>query len=165
MRKPVAQGRFSSAFGMRRHPILRRYRMHSGVDWAAPSGTPIMAAGNGVVEKIGTRAGYGRSITLRHTNGYETTYNHMSGYAQGPRRPATASRRARSSAMSARPASPPARTSTSRCWSTTASSTRMKIRVPRGRELQGAELVAFEQERQRIDELLARDDSPVASAE
>ena len=68
---------------MRRHPIVRRYRMHTGVDWAAPSGTPIMAAGNAVVEKIGTRAGYGRSITLKHLHGYETTYNHMSGYAKG----------------------------------------------------------------------------------
>ena len=61
IRKPVATGRFSSGFGMRRHPILKRYRMHTGVDWAAPTGTPIMAAGNGTIEKIGTRAGYGAS--------------------------------------------------------------------------------------------------------
>ena len=64
-------------------PILHRYRMHTGVDWAAPTGTPIMAAGDGTIEKIGTRAGYGRSITLKHLHGYETTYNHMSGYAKG----------------------------------------------------------------------------------
>ncbi len=83
VRKPVATARFSSGFGMRRHPILHRYRMHTGVDWAAPTGTPIMAAGDGVIEKIGTRAGYGRSITLKHLHGYETTYNHMSGYAKG----------------------------------------------------------------------------------
>jgi murein DD-endopeptidase MepM/ murein hydrolase activator NlpD len=80
----VAQARFTSPFGMRRHPILRRYRLHSGADWAAPSGTPIMAAGNGTVEKIGNRGGYGRSVVLKHANGYETTYNHMSGYAKGP---------------------------------------------------------------------------------
>jgi murein DD-endopeptidase MepM/ murein hydrolase activator NlpD len=83
VRKPVAQGRFTSSFGMRRHPILKRYRMHSGIDWAAPSGTPILAAGDGSIKKIGTKAGYGRSITMQHTNGYETTYNHMSGYTKG----------------------------------------------------------------------------------
>ena len=71
---------------MRRHPIVRRYRMHTGIDWAAPTGTPIMAGGDGVVEKIGTRAGYGRSITLKHLHGYETTYNHMSGYLKGLKR-------------------------------------------------------------------------------
>jgi murein DD-endopeptidase MepM/ murein hydrolase activator NlpD len=56
LRKPVAQARFTSPFGMRRHPILRRYRLHSGADWAAPSGTPIMAAGNGTVERSATAA-------------------------------------------------------------------------------------------------------------
>ena len=50
VRKPVADGRFSSGFGMRRHPIMHRYRMHTGVDWAAPTGTRILAAGDGAIE-------------------------------------------------------------------------------------------------------------------
>ena len=68
---------------MRFHPILGYTRMHTGVDWAAPIGTPIFAAGNGVIESAGWDLGYGRRIVLQHANGYMTTYNHMSGFARG----------------------------------------------------------------------------------
>jgi murein DD-endopeptidase MepM/ murein hydrolase activator NlpD len=162
VRKPVAQARFTSGFGMRRHPIVRRYRMHTGVDWAAPTGTPILAAGDGDIEKIGTRAGYGRSITVKHLHGYETTYNHMSGYAKALKRGdhvvqgqvigyigstglSTGPHLHYEVLVNGRFVDP------------------MKIRVPRGRELQGAELVAFEQERERIDDLLVRDEGRVAA--
>ena len=164
VRKPVAQGRFTSSFGMRRHPILGRYRMHSGVDWAAPSGTPIIAAGNGVIDKIGTRAGYGRSITLRHPNGYATTYNHMSGYARGLK----AGQRVRQGQVIGYVGSTGLSTGPHLHYEVLVNGRfvdPMKIRVPRGRELNGAELAAFEQERRRIDELLARDDKAVASAQ
>ena len=57
--------------------------MHTGVDWAAPSGSPIIAAGNGVVEKAGWVGGYGRQTIIRHANGYETSYNHQSGIVRG----------------------------------------------------------------------------------
>ena len=63
--------------------MLGYSKMHTGVDWAAPTGTPIVAAGNGSVEKAGWANGYGRQVVLRHANGYETTYNHMSGIARG----------------------------------------------------------------------------------
>ena len=72
-----------SGFGLRRHPILGYVKMHTGVDWAAPYGTPIFAAGNGVVEKEGWESGYGKYIRIRHANGYETAYGHMSAYAKG----------------------------------------------------------------------------------
>ena len=68
---------------MRRHPILGYYKMHTGVDWAAPIGTPILAAGNGVVIKAQWDSGYGRRVEIQHANGYITTYNHMSGFARG----------------------------------------------------------------------------------
>ncbi len=83
LRKPVAEGRMSSPFGMRYHPILHYWRMHTGVDWAAPIGTPIFAAGNGVVIKAGWTSGYGRRVEIKHINGYETTYNHMSAFGRG----------------------------------------------------------------------------------
>ena len=69
LRNPVPNGKFRSGFGMRRHPILGYSRMHTGVDWSAPRGTPIIASGNGVVEKAGWSGGYGRQTIIRHTNG------------------------------------------------------------------------------------------------
>ena len=83
LRKPMATGEFTSGFGMRYHPILHYTRPHNGVDWAAPIGTPIFAAGNGVVEKAGWDAGYGRRVEIAHANGYVTTYNHMSRFGRG----------------------------------------------------------------------------------
>jgi murein DD-endopeptidase MepM/ murein hydrolase activator NlpD len=163
VRKPVTQARFTSGFGMRRHPIVKRYRMHTGVDWAAPTGTPILAAGDGVVEKIGTRAGYGRSITMKHLHGYETTYNHMSGYAKGLKRGDRVAQNQvigyiGSTGLSTGPHLHYEVLVNSRFVDP------MKIRVPRGRELQGAEMVAFEQERERIDDLLVKDEGRVAAS-
>ena len=88
----MATGEFTSGFGMRYHPILHYTRPHNGVDWAAPIGTPIFAAGNGVVEKAGWDAGYGRRVEIAHANGYVTTYNHMSRFGRGiiERRPCPA---------------------------------------------------------------------------
>jgi len=162
VRKPVATARFSSGFGMRRHPILRRYRMHTGVDWAAPTGTPIMAAGDGIIEKIGTRAGYGRSITIKHLHGYETTYNHMSGYAKGLR----AGDRVTQNQVIGFIGSTGLSTGPHLHFEVLINGRfvdPMKIRVPRGRELTGTELASFEQERKRIDDLLSKDEEHFAS--
>lgn len=78
MRTPVEFARLSSGFGARRHPILGRMRMHKGVDYAAPTGTPIMAAGNARVKFAGWQNGYGRTVILDHGNGINTLYAHMS---------------------------------------------------------------------------------------
>ena len=75
LRNPVPNGQFRSGFGARKHPILGYVRMHTGVDWAAPRGTPIIASGNGTVEKAGWAGGFGRQTIIRHANGYETSYN------------------------------------------------------------------------------------------
>lgn len=83
LRKPIASGEFRSGFGMRFHPILHYSRPHNGVDWGAPIGTPIFAAGDGVVLKAAWDAGYGRRVEIEHPNGYVTTYNHMSRFGRG----------------------------------------------------------------------------------
>jgi murein DD-endopeptidase MepM/ murein hydrolase activator NlpD len=83
IRKPISAGDLRSGFGMRFHPILHYARMHTGVDWSNAIGTPILAAGNGVVLKAEFTSGYGRRVELQHANGYVTTYSHMSGFARG----------------------------------------------------------------------------------
>jgi murein DD-endopeptidase MepM/ murein hydrolase activator NlpD len=80
---PVKGGRFTSGFGYRRHPLLGIRKMHTGVDWAAPGGTPVMAAGNGVVEEAGRKGGNGNYVRLRHSNGYKTAYSHLQRFASG----------------------------------------------------------------------------------
>jgi len=74
---PVLEGRVTSDFGMRIHPILKRYRHHPGVDFAAKVGTPIYAAADGIVKFAGYNGGYGRCVFLDHLYGFETKYGHM----------------------------------------------------------------------------------------
>lgn len=83
LRTPVDGARRSSGFGMRRHPILGYTKMHKGVDFAAPRGTPIRAAGDGVLTFVGTKNGYGRYISIRHNGDYTTAYAHMHRFAKG----------------------------------------------------------------------------------
>lgn len=78
MRTPIDGARLSSSFGMRHHPILGYSRMHTGVDFAAPTGTPIYAAGDGVVKFTGVRGGYGKYIQIRHNAEFSTAYAHLS---------------------------------------------------------------------------------------
>ena len=83
MKTPINGARLSSAYGMRKHPILGYNKKHMGVDFAAPTGTPIMAAGTGHIEYVGTNGGAGKYIRIKHLNGYKTSYSHLSGYASG----------------------------------------------------------------------------------
>jgi murein DD-endopeptidase MepM/ murein hydrolase activator NlpD len=85
MKTPINGARLSSGFGMRRHPILGYSRMHRGTDFAAPTGTPILAAGDGVIVRAGPYGGYGNYVRIRHANGYETAYAHLSRFARGAR--------------------------------------------------------------------------------
>ncbi|MBN9565760.1 MAG: M23 family metallopeptidase [Alphaproteobacteria bacterium] len=78
---PIVAARLSSGFGMRKHPILGYSRMHKGVDFAAPRGTPVMAAGDGVVTFSGRKGSYGNYILLAHSGGYSTVYAHLSRFA------------------------------------------------------------------------------------
>ena len=84
LRYPVDYGRISSGFSSaRRHPVLNRVRAHRGIDFAAPTGTPIKAAGTGRVVSRGWNGGYGNAVVLAHSNGITTLYGHMSRFARG----------------------------------------------------------------------------------
>ncbi len=85
MKTPIDGARLSSHFGRRRHPISGYTRMHKGTDFAAPTGTPIYAAGDGVVERANRFGTFGYYVRIRHANGYHTAYAHLSRFARGVR--------------------------------------------------------------------------------
>ena len=161
VRKPIAEGDMTSPFGMRFHPILHYARMHTGVDWAAPIGTPIYAAGNGVIIKAGWDGGYGRRVEIQHANGYVTAYNHMSGFGRGIAEGARV-----------------VQGQTVGYLGDTGLATGphlhyeviingnfvdpMAIKLPRTREFDGRMLGAFKRERDRIDQLMGEAPSAVA---
>ena len=141
---------------MRRHPILGYYKMHTGVDWAAPIGTPIFAAGNGTIIKAGWHSGYGRRVEIQHANGYVTAYNHMSGFGRGVTRRACASGRARSSAISG---STGLSTGPHLHYEVMVNGhfvDPMRVKLARTREIEGKMLADFKRERDRIDQLMAK---------
>lgn len=82
IRMPIPYARLSSGFGGRRHPVLGRFRLHKGVDYAAGTGTPIQAAGDARVEFVGRKGGYGNTVILNHGGGKTTLYGHMSRFAK-----------------------------------------------------------------------------------
>ncbi|MEK0084444.1 peptidoglycan DD-metalloendopeptidase family protein [Benzoatithermus flavus] len=86
LKTPIDGARLTSTFGMRRHPVLGYTRMHKGIDFAAPPGTPILAAGDGEIEFAGRSSGYGKYVRIRHSREYSTAYAHMSRFAPGLRR-------------------------------------------------------------------------------
>ncbi len=86
LRTPIDGARITSGFGMRKHPILGYSKGHKGLDFGAPEGTPIYAAGNGLVLEMERKGSYGKYIKIRHSDGYSTAYAHLDGYARGLRR-------------------------------------------------------------------------------
>jgi murein DD-endopeptidase MepM/ murein hydrolase activator NlpD len=161
VRKPVADAVMRSGFGLRRHPILGYTKMHTGVDWAGASGTPIYAAGNGVVEKEGWESGYGKFILIQHNNGYETAYGHMSAFARG----VNEGGRVRQGQLIGFMGSTGLSTGSHLHFEIRVNGRfvdPMRIKLPRGRELQGPMLTAFEQERERLDAIMARKPARVA---
>jgi len=85
LRAPLEFRRISSSFGFRRHPVLGNVRKHQGTDYAASSGTPVRAIGDGVVQRAGWGGGYGNVLEIRHPNGYVSRYAHLRGFAGGVR--------------------------------------------------------------------------------
>ncbi len=85
MKMPINGARISSGFGMRMHPVLNQRRRHNGTDFAAPTGTPVMAAGSGIVERANRFSSFGNYVRIRHRNGYKTIYAHLNGFARGIR--------------------------------------------------------------------------------
>jgi murein DD-endopeptidase MepM/ murein hydrolase activator NlpD len=156
LRSPVPTGTFRSGFGMRRHPILGYSRMHTGVDWSAPSGTPIIASGNGVVENAGWHSGYGRQTVIRHANGYETSYNHQSAIAEG----VVPGARVRQGQVIGYVGASGLATGAHLHYELMVNGAKvdpMRVRLPVSRVLKDAELDTFQRERARIDELLKED--------
>lgn len=83
MKTPIEGARLSSYYGKRKHPVLGYTRMHKGLDFSAPTGTPIMAAGDGVVERASRYGSYGNYVRIRHNSTYKTAYAHLSKYGRG----------------------------------------------------------------------------------
>jgi murein DD-endopeptidase MepM/ murein hydrolase activator NlpD len=163
VRKPVLAGIMRSGFGLRRHPILGYTKMHTGVDWAAPSGTPIYASGNGIVEKVGWESGYGKYIRVRHNNGYETAYGHMTAYARGM----DEGTRVRQGQVIGFVGSTGLSTGSHLHYEILVNGRfvdPMRIKLPRGRVLEGALLASFDKERERLDGIMARKPARVASS-
>ena len=165
LRNPVPNGTFRSGFGMRRHPILGFSRMHTGVDWAAPRGTPIIAAGNGVVEKAGwDSGGYGNQTLIRHANGYVSSYNHQNAIAKGIK-PGV---KVRQGQVIGYVGSTGLSTGPHLHYEMIVNGNKvdaLKIRLPGGKSLEGKALAQFEIERKRIDDLLGRGDDATEVAE
>jgi murein DD-endopeptidase MepM/ murein hydrolase activator NlpD len=162
VRKPVAAGLIASPFGTRRHPLLHYTRMHTGVDWAAPMGTAIYASGNGEIEKVGWEGGYGKYIRIRHTNGYETGYGHMSAFARNMEE----GKKVRQGQVIGYVGSTGLSTGAHLHYEILINGRfvdPMKIRLPRGRVLEGGLLANFEQERDRLDNMNNRAAPPRAT--
>ena len=83
MRTPIDGARLTSGFGKRRHPVLGYTKLHSGIDFGAPRGTPILAAGDGRIAQLGRNGAYGKYVRIRHNSAYQTAYAHLNGYAAG----------------------------------------------------------------------------------
>jgi len=161
VRKPLGQGIMRSGFGSRRHPLLHYTKMHTGVDWAAPLGTPIYASGNGVVDKVGWESGYGKYVRIRHSNGYETAYGHMTAFARSTQPGA----RVRQGQVIGYVGSTGLSTGPHLHYEILVNGRfvdPLRLKLPRGRVLDGAMLTSFEQERDRLDTMITRN-SRVAS--
>ena len=154
VRKPVPMGIMRSGFGERNHPLLHYMKVHTGVDWAAPFGTPIFAAGNGAVEEIGVKGGYGKYIRLRHANGYETAYGHMTAFARG----LNVGSRVRQGQVIGFVGSTGLSTGSHVHFEILVNDRfvdPMRIKLPRGRVLDGISLALFEKNREQLDSLMA----------
>jgi murein DD-endopeptidase MepM/ murein hydrolase activator NlpD len=155
VRKPVGPGIMRSGFGFRRHPIMGISKMHTGVDWAAPYGTPIFASGNGTIEKAGWEGGYGKYIKVKHSNGYETAYGHMSAFARG----IEPGKRVRQGQVIGFVGSTGLSTGAHVHYEIVVNGRfvdPMRIRLPRGRVLEGPILASFEKERDRVESMMQR---------
>lgn len=157
MRKPVrgSDVRLTSGFGMRHHPLLNRQRMHGGVDWASPPGTPILAAGRGTIEFAARNGQYGNYVRIRHANGYHTSYAHMQKFARGVKEGVSV----RQGQVIGYIGTTGLSSGPHLHFEVLVNKRRvdpMSIQVPQERQLSGRELAEFQRERARIDELIRR---------
>jgi len=156
LRTPVDGARITSGFGKRRHPVLGYTRAHQGVDFGAGAGTPILAAGDGVVLEARRWGGYGNWLRIRHSGGWDTGYAHVSRYAKGIRPGMRVSQGqvvayVGSTGMSTGPHLH------YEVWLNGARVNPIGAKVPQGTILAGGELAAFRNQVARIDGLLAKE--------
>ena len=163
VRKPVPVGMMTSPFGWRTHPLLHISEMHTGVDWGAPMGTPIFAAGNGTIEEIGLKGGYGKYVRIRHANGYETAYGHMTAFARG----LDVGSHVRQGQIIGFVGSSGLSTGAHVHFEILVNDRfvdPMRIKLPRGRVLDGSTLAQFEKDRDQLDAVMAQAPAHVAQA-
>jgi murein DD-endopeptidase MepM/ murein hydrolase activator NlpD len=161
VRKPVAIAIMRSGFGGRRLPILGYAKLHSGVYLATSYGTPIFASGNGIIEKAQWEGGYGKYIRIKHPNGYETAYGHMSAFAKGME----PGKRVRQGQVIGFVGSTGMSTGAHVHYEILVNGRfvdPMRVKLPRGRSLQGPLLASFEAERDRLDGIMANRNARVA---
>jgi murein DD-endopeptidase MepM/ murein hydrolase activator NlpD len=164
VRKPVAEGIMRSGFGARNHPLLGYFKMHTGVDWAAPLGTAIYASGNGVVEKVGWESGYGKYVKIKHANGYETAYGHMTAFARSTQPGA----RVRQGQVIGYVGSTGLSTGPHVHYEILVNGRfvdPLRVKLPRGRVLDGNILAGFGKERERIDNILTHSSPRLAQSQ
>jgi murein DD-endopeptidase MepM/ murein hydrolase activator NlpD len=164
VRRPVNDGIMRSGFGERAHPILGITRPHTGVDWAAPMGTPIFASGNGTLEEIGWKGGYGKYIRIKHANGYETAYGHMSAFARGM----DVGTRVRQGQVIGFVGSTGLSTGAHVHYEILVNGhfvDPMRYKLPRGRSLDAQLLADFERERDRLNNMIMQTSSPARVAQ
>jgi murein DD-endopeptidase MepM/ murein hydrolase activator NlpD len=155
VRKPVPIGIMRSGFGERNHPLLHYMKTHTGVDWAAPFGTPIFAAGNGTIDEIGLKGGYGKYVRIRHANGYQTAYGHMTAFA----RSLNVGSRVRQGQIIGFVGSTGLSTGAHVHFEILINDrfvNPMTVKLPRGRVLDGTSLAIFEKGREQLDALMAQ---------
>ena len=159
--KPVrGEVRFTSGFGFRVHPLLHIKKMHTGIDWAGPIGTPVLAAGTGVIEDYGRKGGNGNYARIRHANGYETAYSHMARFAPG----LAVGSKVNQGDLIGYLGNTGLSTGPHLHFEVLVNDSfvdPMSIHVPRDRQLGGRQLGDFQKERSRIDDLMTR--QPVMS--
>jgi len=151
LRTPIDGARLTSGYGIRRHPILGYTKMHKGVDFAAATGTPIMAAGSGTVDFIGNKGGYGKLVMIRHNSEYKTAYGHMSRFAAGIKQ----GQRVSQGQVIGYVGSTGMATGPHLHYEVHVNGSQVNpngIRLPSGRKLEGPLLAAFTAERQVIEQ-------------
>ncbi len=166
LRKPVRSEdvRLTSGFGLRRHPLLNQRKLHSGIDWAGRTGTPIVAAAHGTIEEAKYRGQYGNYVRIRHANGYHTAYGHMRGFAAGME----AGMRVRQGQVIGYIGSTGLSSGPHLHFEVLVNGRfvdPLSIQVPREKRLSGRQLASFQRERVRIDALMRRPPVSVRTVE
>ncbi|MGO4574253.1 M23 family metallopeptidase [Microvirga sp. 2TAF3] len=164
LRKPIAEGILRSGFGSRYHPILGYTRPHTGIDWSNRIGTPIIAAGNGTVIKAGWESGYGRRVEIQHTNGYVTTYNHMSNFGKG----VAPGVKVQQGQVIGYLGSTGLSTGPHLHYEVLINGSfvdPLKIRLPKSRELEGRGLAEFKRQREQVDDLMTHANASASIAQ